>query len=70
MSAPLIQNEDQIESRMPLWLAVLANLFSLLITLPFFRFGPQDWVRPMGWEFWVLASELNALLVLPAASST
>jgi hypothetical protein len=60
------QGEDeQIVSRMPLWLAIIANILSGAVALQFFWLSPSDWVRPIGWVFWTLASELNAIVVLP-----
>jgi len=57
--------DEQIESRMPLWLAIIANALSGGLALQFFWLSPSDWVRPMGWLFWTLASEINAVVVLP-----
>jgi hypothetical protein len=66
MSSAVHQTEDeQIDSRMPLWLAIIANGLSGGLALQFFWLSPSDWVRPIGWLFWTLASELNALVVLP-----
>jgi hypothetical protein len=58
-------DDEQIDSRLPLWLAIFANAASLLLTLQFFWLSPTDWVRPMGYEVWVIATELNAVIVLP-----
>src|SRR5258708_5850307 len=66
MNSGVDQTEDeQIDSRMPLWLAITANALSGGLALQFFWLSPSDWVRPIGWLFWTLASELNALFVLP-----
>lgn len=57
--------DGQIDSRVPLWLAIIANTMSGVLALQFFWLSQSDWVRPIGWLFWTLASELNALVVLP-----
>jgi len=66
MNSAVDQTEDeQIDSRMPLWLTIIANTMSGALALQFFWLSPSDWVRPIGWLFWTLASELNAIVVLP-----
>ena len=66
MNSAIDQTEgEQIDSGMPLWLAIIANALSGGLALQFFWLSPSDWVRPIGWLSWTLASELNALVVLP-----
>jgi len=63
MNSVVDQTEDRtIDSRMPLWLANHCQCFRdgrLGVTVSS-GFRPSDWVRPIGWLFWTLASELNA----------
>ncbi len=63
--APVEQDEDQIESRLPLWIAVVANSASLVLSLQFFWVPRGAWIRPMGLVLWILIIGVGALLVLP-----
>src|SRR5690242_18366689 len=58
-------DQDQISSRMPRWLAIIANAVSAGLAMQFFWLSASDSVRPIGWVAWTLATELNAVLVLP-----
>jgi hypothetical protein len=57
--------EDQIESRLPLWMAIIANTLTLALTVQFFWIPADAKIRPMGWIFWILSIGVGALIVLP-----
>jgi hypothetical protein len=63
--APGESEDDQIESRLPLWMAVIANSASLVLSLQFFWVPRGAWIRPMGFALWILLIGVGALLVLP-----
>ena len=63
-----IPNNDEaarIDSRLPLWMALIANAASLVLALPFFWVPSDAWIRPMGLEMWIVFVGIGALLVLP-----
>jgi hypothetical protein len=62
---PIEQEDDQIESRLPLWMAIIANSLSLVLSVQFFWVPPGAWIRPMGWALWIFIIGAGALLVLP-----
>jgi hypothetical protein len=62
---PTQQDDDQIESRLPLWMAIIANTLSLLLSLQFFWVPRDAWIRPMGWSFWIFIIGIGTLVVLP-----
>jgi hypothetical protein len=57
--------DDQIDSRLPLWMALIANALSLLLTLQFFWIPADAHIRPMGWIVWIFFVGVGGLLVLP-----
>jgi hypothetical protein len=63
--APTQQDDDQIESRLPLWMAIIANTLSLVLSLQFFWVSRDAWIRPMGWLFWIFIIGVGALVILP-----
>jgi hypothetical protein len=58
-------DDDQIDSRLPLWMAVIANTLSLVLTLKFFWIPADAHIRPMGWYFWIFFIGVGTLVVLP-----
>jgi hypothetical protein len=64
-STPNQPDDDQIDSRMPLWWAVIANALSLALSLQFFWVPSDAQIRPMGWFFWIFFVGVGALPVLP-----
>ena len=60
-----LDESDKIESRLPLWLAITANVVGFASALPFFWLQPGERVRPMGWPLWILFIGVAALVVLP-----
>jgi len=64
-STPSEQEADQIDSRLPLWMALIANAASLLLSLQFFWVPSDAWIRPMGLEMWILFIGVGTLPVLP-----
>jgi len=56
--------EDQIDSRLPLWIALIANALSLALTLQAFWIPADARIRPMGWLFWIVFIGVGALVVL------
>jgi hypothetical protein len=63
--APSEQEDDQIESRLPLWMAIIANSLSFVLSVQFFWVPPDAWIRPMGLTLWILVIGVGALLILP-----
>jgi hypothetical protein len=63
--APDPIDDDQIDSRMPLWWAIISNLVSFVSTLQFFWVPSSAWIRPMGWDMWVVLIGVATLPVLP-----
>jgi hypothetical protein len=57
--------DDRIDTRLPLWMALVANALSLALTLQFFWIPPDARIRPMGWIFWMFFIGVGALVVLP-----
>jgi uncharacterized membrane protein YhaH (DUF805 family) len=64
-STPVEQEDDPIESRLPLWMAILANSLSLVLSVQFFWVPPGASIRPMGYAVWIVVIGAGALLVLP-----
>jgi hypothetical protein len=62
---PSQTDDDQIDSRMPLWWAVIANVLSFALSIQFFWVPSDAWIRPMGWYFWIFFIGVGALPVLP-----
>jgi hypothetical protein len=60
-----VRPDDQIDSRLPLWMAIIANALSLTLTLQFFWLPADVHIRPMGWYAWIFFIGVGALLVLP-----
>lgn len=58
-------DDDQIDSRLPLWMALIANALSFALALQFFWTPPDAYIRPMGWYAWTLFIGVGALPVLP-----
>jgi hypothetical protein len=57
---------DQIDSRLPLWLACLANFLAVLWGLPFFWTPHGAQIRFMGWILWLFIVAIGTpLVVLP-----
>jgi hypothetical protein len=67
MSATASKDEsgDQIDSRMPLWMALIANSLNLALSVQFFWVPADAWIRPMFYYLYVLVIGAGALLVLP-----
>ena len=63
--APDQIDDDQIDSRMPLWWAIISNVVSFVLSLQFFWVPSDAWIRPMGWEMWILFIGVATLPVLP-----
>ena len=59
------ESSEPINSRFPLWIAILANLVSFLLTLGFFRVSAGARIRPRGWSLSIFVIGLGALIVLP-----
>ena len=63
--APSEQEDDHIESRLPLWIAIIANSLSLGLSLQFFWVPPDARTRSMGRALWIFVTGAGALFVLP-----
>src|SRR5262245_14134464 len=63
--SPSQPEDDQIDSRMPLWAAVFANSLSLAYTLQFFGLRPDDCIRPLMWIVFIFVIGVGTLFVLP-----
>src|SRR4051794_19125285 len=63
--APSQIDEDQIDSRMPLWWAIISNLVNFVLSLQFFWVPSGAWIRPMGWAMWIFFIGVATLPVLP-----
>jgi uncharacterized membrane protein YhaH (DUF805 family) len=63
--APYLSDDDQIDSRMPLWWAIIANIVSFVLSLQFFWVPSGAWIRPMGWTLWIFLIGVATLPVLP-----
>jgi hypothetical protein len=57
--------DDQIDSRLPLWMALIANGLSFALSFQFFWIPPDAWIRPIAWEVSTLFIGVCALPVLP-----
>ena len=58
-------DDDKIDSRAPLWWAVIANTLSLVLSLQFFWVPSDARIRPIGWVVLVVFIGVAALPVLP-----
>ncbi len=63
--APDQSDDDEIDSRMPLWWAIISNVGSFVLSLQFFWVPSDAWIRPMGWTMWILLLGVATLPVLP-----
>ncbi len=63
---PVIVPSEHWTSKVPLWLAVGANVANFLLSIRFYSFPSGIHVRPMMWAFWVsciAAGGFSALLL-------
>jgi hypothetical protein len=65
MNSSVQADDDQIDSRLPLWLALIANALNLALTLQCFWIPADAEIRPMGWIAWIFLIGVGALLILP-----
>lgn len=61
----LVDDVEQIDSRLPLWIVLIANVAILAITLQFFRTTPGAHIRPIVWASWIVVIGVNALPIAP-----
>jgi hypothetical protein len=66
MEQPLvIAPHEQKTSRVPLWLAVGANVANFFLSIQFYFVPSGARLRPMAWAFWVLCIAVGGLIALP-----
>jgi hypothetical protein len=58
-------DDDEINSRMPLWWAILSNIISFASSLQFFWVPAGASIRPMGWHMGIFFIGVATLPVLP-----
>jgi len=62
---PVISQPEQRTTRLPLWLAIGANVANFLLSIQFYFVPSGAHIRPMAWAFWVFCIAVGGFVALP-----